>query len=455
MRYILYTLLSILPLTAVRAQGHADLVDSKTRNVVIRNVNVVPMDREEILRDQTVVIENGKITALGKRVKYSSDAFIVDGTGKYLMPGLAEMHAHVPPIEDVEPMKDVLALFVVNGITTIRGMLGHPKHLELREQVKRGEVLGPHFYTTGPSFNGMSITSPEAGAETVIRQKNQGYDYLKLHPGLSRAKFDSIAAAAKRVGIPFAGHVSFSVGVWRAIEAGYSTIDHLDGFIEGMVPGIENMSEQETGIFGMLVADKADTTQIEKLTAALRKNNIWVVPTQSLAERWFSPDFKSSEFRSDPDARYMEKKTIDQWVKSKENLINDPAYKDEEVRNFIALRRRLIKACHDDGVGLLLGCDAPQVFNVPGFSTHHELRYLVLSGLTPYQALRTGTVNVAKYLNKPQSGIVRPGADADLILVNGNPLESIDNTGKIEGVVLKGIWMPPAHRDALLKKLEK
>lgn len=455
MRYILYTLLSILPLTAVRAQGHADLVDSKTRNVVIRNVNVVPMDREEILRDQTVVIENGKITALGKRVKYSSDAFIVDGTGKYLMPGLAEMHAHVPPIEDVEPMKDVLALFVVNGITTIRGMLGHPKHLELREQVKRGEVLGPHFYTTGPSFNGMSITSPEAGAETVIRQKNQGYDYLKLHPGLSRAKFDSIAAAAKRVGIPFAGHVSFGVGVWRAIEAGYSTIDHLDGFIEGMVPGIENMSEQETGIFGMLVADKADTTQIEKLTAALRKNNIWVVPTQSLAERWFSPDFKSSEFRSDPDARYMEKKTIDQWVKSKENLINDPAYKDEEVRNFIALRRRLIKACHDDGVGLLLGCDAPQVFNVPGFSTHHELRYLVLSGLTPYQALRTGTVNVAKYLNKPQSGIVRPGADADLILVNGNPLESIDNTGKIEGVVLKGIWMPPAHRDALLKKLEK
>src|SRR5690606_34765331 len=207
MRYILYTLLSILPLTAVRAQGHADLVDSKSRNVVIRNVNVVPMDREEILRDQTVVIENGKITALGKRVKYSSDAFIVDGTGKYLMPGLAEMHAHVPPIEDVEPMKDVLALFAVNGITTIRGMLGHPKHLELREQVKRGEVLGPHFYTTGPSFNGMSITSPEATAETVIRQTNQGYDYLKLRPGLSRAKFDSIAAAANRVFIPFAGHV--------------------------------------------------------------------------------------------------------------------------------------------------------------------------------------------------------------------------------------------------------
>src|SRR5690606_11669929 len=204
MRYILYTLLSILPLTAVRAQGHADLVDSKSRNVVIRNVNVVPMDREEILRDQTVVIENGKITALGKRVKYSSDAFIVDGTGKYLMPGLAEMHAHVPPIEDVEPMKDVLALFVANGMTTIRGMLGHTKHLELREPVQRGEVSRPQRYPTGPACKGTSITPPEAGAETVIRQKQQAYDYLTRPPGLSRAKFRRSAAGPKRVGIPCA-----------------------------------------------------------------------------------------------------------------------------------------------------------------------------------------------------------------------------------------------------------
>ena len=455
MRHISPVLLCIVLVISAYAQENSGLVDSRTRTVVIRNVNVIPMDREEVLRDQTVVIEKGKITAIGKRVKYPSNAFLVDGSGKYLMPGLAEMHGHVPPIDDIEPMKDVLALFAVNGVTTVRGMLGHPRHLELRDQLNKGDVLGPHFYTTGPSFNGMSITSPEAGAEAVIRQKNQGYDYLKLHPGLSRAKFDSIAAAAKRVGIPFAGHVSFGVGVWRAIEAGYSTIDHLDGFIEGMVPGIENMSEQETGIFGMLVADKVDTTQIKKLTAALRKNNIWVVPTQSLAERWFSPDFKSSAFRSDPDARYMTTKTVEQWVTSKENLINDPTYKAEDVRKFIALRRRLIKACHDEGVGLLLGCDAPQVFNVPGFSTHHELRYLVLSGLTPYQALKAGTVNVAKYLNKPQSGIIRQGADADLILLNGNPLENIDNSDKIEAVMLKGIWMPPAYRNEVLKKLEK
>ncbi len=455
MRHIFYVLVSILPVLPSLAQESSELVDSRTRTVVIRNVNVIPMDREEVLSGQTVVIEKGKISAIGKRLKYPSNAFIVDGTGKYLMPGLSEMHAHVPPIDDVEPMKDVLALFAVNGITTIRGMLGHSKHLELREQVKKGEVLGPHFYTTGPSFNGMSVTSPEAGAEMVIRQKNQGYDYLKLHPGLSRAKFDSIAAAAKRVGIPFVGHVSFGVGVWRAIDAGYSTIDHLDGFIEGMVPGIEKMAEQETGIFGMLVADRADISQIKKLTTALRENNIWIVPTQSLAERWFSPDFAASAFRSDPDARYMPKKTVDQWVNSKENLVKDPAYKDNEVQNFIALRRRLIKACHDDGVGMLLGCDAPQVFNVPGFSTHHELRYLVLSGLTPYQALRTGTVNVAKYLNKPQSGIVRPGAEADLILLNGNPLENIANSARIEAVMLKGIWMPPAYRTATLKRLEK
>ncbi len=155
--------------------------------------------------------------------------------GKYLIPGLAEMHAHVPPIDDMEPMKDVLFLFAANGITTIRGMLGHPKHLELRSKIQSGEVLGPRLFTTGPSINGMSVTSPESGAAMVRKQKEAGYDFLKLHPGLTRDKFDAIASTANEVQIPFVGHVSFGVGVWRAIDAGYSSIDHLDGFIEGLV----------------------------------------------------------------------------------------------------------------------------------------------------------------------------------------------------------------------------
>jgi imidazolonepropionase-like amidohydrolase len=413
------------------------------------------MDREMVLEHQTVVVKNGLVQSIGsnKKIQYGKNATIIDGKGKFLMPGLAEMHAHVPPIDDLQPMKEVLTLFTANGITTIRGMLGHPKHLELRTMIRNGEVLGPNFYTTGPSFNGMSITSPEQGATMVRNQKSAGYDFLKMHPGLSRSEFDSIAATAKRVGIPFAGHVSFGVGVWRAIEAGYSSIDHLDGFVEALVPGIEKMVEQQTGLFGMFVGDQADHSKIPDLMMALKRNKIWVVPTQSLAERWMHPDYKPEHFKNDPDAKYMKKQTVDQWINAKTGLTQNPAFDPEKVKNFIALRRKLIKACQDNGVGLLLGCDAPQVFNVPGFSTHNELEYLVTAGLTPYQALQTGTVNVAKYLGISNGGVVKQGAVADLILLEANPLKNIRSTRKISGVMIGKQWLSKEYIQSELNKL--
>lgn len=427
------------------------------REVVFEDVNVVTMINDQVKEHQTVVAKNGKVTAIGpvKKVKFSKDAIVIDGKGKFLIPGLAEMHGHVPPIDDMQPMKDVLALFAINGITTVRGMLGHPKHLELRSMVQRGEIVSPHFYTTGPSINGMSVTSPEAGAEMVRQQKKAGYDFLKMHPGLSRAKFDSIAATANKVRIPFAGHVSFGVGVWRAIEAGYSSIDHLDGFIEGLVPGIETMVEQQTGPFGLQVADKADTSKIPQLMRALKSKNIWVVPTQSLAERWFSPHYTSDDFRKDPNLKYMSANTVNQWINSKENLMNDPNYNVSKAEYFVKLRRKLILECQKNGIGLLLGCDAPQIFNVPGFSTHNELEYLVKSGLTPFEALKTGTVNVAKYLNVKNSGTIEVGSVSDLILLNGNPLQDINQVRAQSGVLIGTRWMDKTFIDNELKRLTK
>ena len=430
---------------------------SASREIVFQDVNVITMLNEEVKEHQTVVTKNGKITAVGdvKKVKFGKDAMVVDGKGKYLIPGLAEMHGHVPPIEDMQPMKDVLALFVVNGITTVRGMLGHPKHLELRAMINRGELIAPHFYTTGPSINGMSVTSPEAGAEMVRQQKKAGYDFLKMHPGLSRAKFDSIAYTANKLKIPFAGHVSFGVGVWRAIEAGYSSIDHLDGFVEGLVPGIETMVEQQTGPFGLQVADKADTTKIPQLMQALKAKNIWVVPTQSLGERWFSPHYSSDDFRNDPNKKYMSPNTVNQWITSKDNLMNDPNYNVSKAEYFLKLRRKLVRECQKNGVGLLLGCDAPQIFNVPGFSTHNELEYLVLAGLTPFEALKTGTVNVAQYLKIKDAGTIQVGSVSDLILLNGNPLKDINQVRAQSGVMIGNKWMDKAFIDNELKRLTK
>jgi len=444
-------------LIVVSATTSAQLVSNKDQEIVIKGVSVISMESEKILENQTVVVKNGKIASLAgaSSARIPAKALIIDGKGKFLIPGLAEMHAHIPPVDDLTPMKEVLMLFVTNGITTIRGMLGHAKHLELRSMINNGEILGPNFYTTGPSFNGMSVTSPEEGSKMVRKQKQAGYDFLKLHPGLTRPEFDSISATAKRVNIPFAGHVSFGVGVWRAIEAGYSSIDHLDGFVEGLVPGIENMHEQQTGLFGMFIADKADESKIPTLMKALQSNQIWVVPTQSLAERWFHPDYGPDSFKKDPHAIYMNSQIVEQWITSKKNLMENPLYDPAKVKNFISLRRKLIKSCQDHGVGLLLGCDAPQVFNVPGFSTHHELEYLVLAGLTPYEALKTGTVNVAKYLGVENSGVIKEGAVSDLVLLDGNPLKDIAQTKNIAGVMIGTQWLSKAYIDGELKKLQK
>jgi imidazolonepropionase-like amidohydrolase len=215
------------------------------------------------------------------------------------------------------------------------------------------------------------------------------------------------------------------------------------------------MSDQETGLFGMFVGIKADTTKIGALIDALKKNNIAVVPTQSLAEKWFSPTFDTTAFTASKEAAYMSAEVKRQWLSSKRMLLQNPAYRSADVDYFVSLRRKLIKACNDKGVLLLLGCDAPQVFNVPGFSTHDELFFLVQSGLTPYQALKTGTVNVATYLNLPGSGVIKRGAPADLVLLSGNPLVDITQTRNIEGVFLHGKWLSKTIIEAELKKLQK
>lgn len=442
-------------LISVNAQ---EAVDNRQQEIVFRSVNVIPMDKERVLENQTVVVKNGIITSIGdqSKIKYSNNALVIDAKGKYLIPGLAEMHAHVPPIDDIEPMKEVVLLFALKGVTTIRGMLGHPRHLELRSKLQSGEILGPRFYTSGPSFSGNTVKTADAGAEMVRQQKQAGYDFLKLHPGLTKETFAAIAKTAKEVNIPFAGHVSYDVGVWRAIDAGYATIDHLDGFVESLVPGIENIPEQQNGLFAMFSAAKADTSRIPKLVTALREKNIWVVPTQALAERWFAPDKTPEALANEPEMIYMQPNTVTSWANTKKNMMSNPNYDPAALNRFLALRRKLIYECNKNGVGLLLGSDAPQVFDVPGFSIHHELQYMVDAGLTPYEALRTGTVNVAAFYKRSNDmGTIKAGAVSDLVLLNGNPLKDVHQTKNIDGVMVGNRWLSKAYIESALKKLEK
>lgn len=426
--------------------------------IVFRNVNVVPMTGDTVLALQDVVARAGVITGLGPSgsLGWSDSALVIDATGKYLLPGLAEMHAHVPPENDLQPMQEVLLLFALNGVTTIRGMLGHPRHLELRTKINNGEIFGPRLYTAGPAIAGDDIQTPEKARSEVIAQKQAGYDFLKiLMPALSKEAFDAVVATAHEVKIPFAGHVPGTVGVRGAIDAGYATIDHLDGFVESLVPGIENMNWGDVGLFGMFVANQADTSGIPVLVQRLRERQIWVVPTQCLAERWFAPGDVSRTFMAAPEMIYMNADELKEWSDMREQIVKSAQYDSTEIEVFRQIRKQLVFECNKNGVGLLLGSDAPQVYNVPGFSAHHELRYLVEAGLTPYEALRCGTANVGRFWGRDDLGVVKTGAVADLILLNANPLENISNTRRIEGVLLGHRWMSGAFIAETLKKLEK
>jgi imidazolonepropionase-like amidohydrolase len=341
-------------------------------------------------------------------------------------------------------------MYLAGGLTTIRGMLGHPRHLELRARAARGELLSPTIYAAGPSLNGNSIPDPAAARKAVIEQKEAGYDLLKVHPGVSREAFDTLVATARRVGIPFAGHVPTEVGVAHAIESKYATIEHLDGYIEAMVRDGAPVGADQSAFFGLNLGEYLDESKMPALVAATKKAGVWNAPTQVLLENLVLVE-SSAELTERPEMKYVMPEMLAQWAQVKDNMLAETGSTAESARRTIEVRRRLIKALHDAGAGLLLGSDAPQVYNVPGFSTHRELESLVAAGLTPYQALETGTRNVARYFGTTrETGTVERGKRADLVLLEADPLVDIRNTTKRAGVMLRGRWLPQAEIEGRL-----
>src|SRR5687767_6485064 len=245
-------------LWVVAAPTHAQTQPS---TIVFTGVSVIPMDREEVLANQTVIIEGGRITYVGGPRRAPAGATVVDGRGKFLMPGIAEFHAHVPSGGQAIHAHRTLSLYALAGVTTARGMLGAPMHLALRDSIAAGQLFGPRLLTSGPSFNGNSVTSPEQAMAMVREQKAAGYDLLKIHPGVPRVAFDSLAATANRLGIPFAGHVPLEVGLDVAITAKHSTIDHLDGLVEAMYSGPAPLTPQLNGFFGLGIVGQLDTSR--------------------------------------------------------------------------------------------------------------------------------------------------------------------------------------------------
>lgn len=410
-----------------------------TGTIAFTNVNVIPMDADRVLRSQTVIVQGDRIKDMGptSRISVPSGATRIDGSGKYLMPGLAEMHGHMPG-GDLE--ETVMFLYVANGVTTVRGMLGQDFHLELRRKAQAGEIIAPTLYMAGPSFNGNSVNSPEQAAEMVRRQKEQGWDLLKIHPGLTVLEYDAMASTAAEVGIRFGGHVPADVGLRHAIEMGQETFDHLDGFIEYL------------DAFDRPI----DQAKLDELVALVRGTGAWVVPTMVLWDIGIIGRGDARAMENYSEMRYWPADGVQAWSRRQAERARAASQDPERANLWANNRMRVLKALADGGAGVLMGTDSPQIFSVPGFSLHREMEAMAEAGMTPYQILVSGTRAVGEYFRRQDSfGTVAIGRRADLILLNSNPLRDIGNVQDRAGVMVRGRWLSEDMIQSRLAEIEQ
>ena len=248
--------------------------------------------------------------------------------------------------------------------------------------------------------------------------------------------------------MPYAGHVPVAAGVREALQNHMATIDHLDGYFAAMLPASDGGSGGYGGFFDVMLANALNVDSIPDIVAATKTAGTWNVPTEVLIEQLID-DTPVTELKSRPEMRYVSAATLENWMAEKQARLSERGFDAETAARAIMLRRQLILELHNVGAGLLLGSDAPQTFNVPGFSLHRELEALVAAGLSPYEALHTGTAAVAKFLVS-SGGIVAVGKDADLVLLDANPLEDIQNSTRIHGVMIRGDWYTATDLEARL-----
>lgn len=421
--------------------------------VAFVDVAVVPMDRERVLERQTVVVRDGRIAEIGPagKVKVPKGAQTIDGRGKFLMPGLAEMHGHLPhPAQGEELSRQFLRLFVANGVTTVRGMFGFPHHPELRGRIASGELFGPTLYVASPALSGQSVQSAGQARELVRQYKKEGFDLLKVHEGLSLEAYDAIAAEARAAGIPIGGHLPASVSLAHALAARQSSIEHLDGYVEALEADDSPLKGADPATRAQQLHNHLDERKIPALAAATREAGVWNSPTMKLWQAIYGPETVES-LRRRPELRYVPAQMVEQWAKQKAGILQQVGPDPAPARRMLEVRDRVLKALAGAGARLLLGSDAPQLFSVPGFSIHREMEAMAAAGLTPYQILEAGTRNPAVYLGAPSEfGTVEVGRRADLILVDANPLADVRNAAKRSGVMLRGRWYPQSELDAMI-----
>src|SRR5215213_144394 len=430
-------------------------------SLVLTHATIIDVTSSTPRRDTTVVITGDRITAIGDSANISlpSDAHVVDATGKFLIPGLWDMHVHWYA-------RDTFTLFIANGVTGVRQMFGNSDLLRWRDQIAKGSLHGPRMVVASQIIDGpkpiwpnsIAVRNEEEGRKAVRRVKQSGADFVKVYALLPRDAYFGIADEAKQQSITFAGHVPNSVSPAEASDAGQKSIEHLTGILIAC-------SDKETELRDKLV--KADSpeargrvqataleTYDEKkaadLFARFAKNHTWQCPTLTVLRS--GAYLGDEDFRRDSRLRYIPRQLEQRWsFRTANRNGGDAAAKKVLQRQF-----KIVGAMQKAGVPILSGTDTANPFCFPGFSLHDELALLVLAGLTPIEALRSATLNPAKFFGLDQTlGTIEQGKIADLVLLDSNPLLDIRNTQRINAVVLNGRLFDHKALDKMLAEAER
>jgi imidazolonepropionase-like amidohydrolase len=452
----------VFPLGALHGQASRGALASGT--FAITGVTVVPMTTDTVIRDATVLVRDGRIAAVGatRNVEVPSGARRIDGRGKYVIPGLADMHAHLYSDGDVPDSvaKYELGVMVANGVTATRFMIGTREHFTLRREVEAGRIVGPQLWLASPQLTGREdvnsrvVTSPEDARKAVKEMADLGYDFVKLTLFITPPVYDAIVSEAKRQGIRVVGHVDPQVGVARALAAGQQ-IEHLDNYLESVLADSAPMraSVSDRGLFKLKnweSLDYVDDAKVARIGGATARAGIYTCPTLTVFKKAFALGQSEEEIKARPDWGIMPPELRTLYLGAREKYWKNPATEARRMR-WMQVRDRLVKAIADSGGKIMAGSDTPEWFFAYGWTLHREMESLVAAGLTPYQALAAATRNPAEFLRASKEwGTIEAGKRADLVLLTANPLEDIRNTSGIEAVVIGGRWLDREERERMI-----
>ncbi len=462
MRQLLLLTLAFAGLCAIsRAQSAPSSV------LIIHDVTVIDVTGAPAQAHRTVIVRDGKIEEIGSSARSTSgklQGVQVDGTGKFLIPGLWDMHVHMVFGDWFPRGKEVtLPLFIANGVTGVRDMGGELEVLQQwRKEITAGALIGPRMVISGPMLDGpqprfpssIAITTPEDGRRAVDDLKRRGADFVKLQSLIPREAVFAIAEEARKQGITFVGHVPDSVRASEASNAGQKSFEHLIGIFEGSSP-LEDAFLKGPKTQGQFLSTY-DPKRAAALFTLLAKNHTWQCPT--LVWERGGNLIDQTDFAHDTRATYAPAYWKDvTWKRFTEQIMHDFNTDDLATRKrFVEKELEVVNAMHRAGIPFLAGTDTPPgVYVFPGFSLHEELQRFVAAGFTPMEALQTATLNPAKFLGMDDRlGTIEKGKLADLVLLDASPLDDIHNTQKIAAVIVNGRYFSRADLNKMLAGVE-